>query len=102
MFDSLFFLGWTQPQFDSWESRTITIELQMLDKLREAAAMLSEGQRLDMRGKAPWVALAKECEALLVPQIAEIDAMEVSDVPPTEGPEFPIWYDTQGREHQEF
>jgi len=71
----LFWLGWTQKQLAEWSSRTVTISLVTLHTLRIAAEMLSEGKQPTTQDKAHWADLAKECEIVIAPHVAEIDAL---------------------------
>jgi len=106
MWDSLFFIGWTREQFSEWETRTTPIKIELLDKLMTAADALAQGRRPTSQEREGWMRKAKECQDILAPHIAEIKAMKAASAPyrtePVAEPEFPVYYDAQGREHAEF
>jgi len=75
----LFYLNWTPQQFREWESRTVTIKLELLDMLRIAAKGMAGRTRHGHPDQARWAELVTECETIMEPHIAAIDAMEHPD-----------------------
>ena len=72
------YMDWTIEQWDEWEARTVTINLDRFEALTTAVSLLAAGRRPNRLERARWASISTDCWNILSPIDAEIDAMEAT------------------------
>ena len=70
--DNLFWLNWSPEQFTEFESRCVSVPLELLVALATAAELLGEGRRPDKKGRENWATTSLQAQTLLAPHILAI------------------------------